>query len=142
MGEIAFLADYVELDQADAKYSKELRFSEACEKLIAKWNQDWSRVWNDETRHIAITPWSDLDAAGEILKRNFTGADVLPNYIDSLMGIRDAQQSVKATKLTVDLYPQHSLANGVWGIMLTLAETTAEGREMVKKASGDPGHAM
>jgi CubicO group peptidase (beta-lactamase class C family)/predicted negative regulator of RcsB-dependent stress response len=136
MGEIAFFADYVALCQADAKWPREQRFSEAVEKLLLKWDEDWSRAWNDEARRVAITAETDFDAIGEKLKRAFANAEVYPNFIDALLSVQERPQSFKASKLAVDLYPQHPRTNAVWGAMLALADTSEERREMFKKAVG------
>jgi tetratricopeptide (TPR) repeat protein len=137
MGEIAFFADYVALCRADAKWPREQRFSEAVEKLLLKWDEDWTRAWNDEARRVAITAETDFDAIGEKLKRAFANAEVYPNFIDALLSVQERPQSFKASKLAVDLYPQHPRTNAVWGATLALADTSEERREMFKKAVGD-----
>ena len=136
MGEIAFFADYVALCRADAKWPREQRFSEAVEKLLLKWDEDWTRAWNDEARRVAITAETDFDALGEKLKRAFANAEVYPNFIDALLSVQERPQSFKASKLAVDLYPQHPRANAVWGATLALVDTSEERREMFKKAVG------
>jgi len=136
MGEIAFFADYAALCRADAKWPREQRFSEAVEKLILKWDEDWTRAWDDEARRVAITAETDFDALGEKLKRSFANAEVYPNFIDALLSVQERPQSIKASKLAVDLYPQHPRTNAIWGATLALADTSEERREMFKKAVG------
>jgi CubicO group peptidase (beta-lactamase class C family)/predicted negative regulator of RcsB-dependent stress response len=136
MGEIAFFADYVALCRAEAKWPREQRFSEAVEKLLLKWDEDWTRAWNDDARRVAITAETDFDALGEKLKRAFANAEVYPNFIDALLSVQERPQSFKASKLAVELYPQHPRTNAVWGATLALAETSEERREMFKKAVG------
>jgi len=79
------------------------------------------------------------------LKRAFANAEVYPNLIDellsvqidALLSVQERPQSIKASKLAVDLYPHHPRTNAVWGVTLALADTSEERREMFKKAVGD-----
>jgi tetratricopeptide (TPR) repeat protein len=144
MGEIAFFADYIALYRSDAKWPREQRFSEAVEKQLLKWDEDWTRVWNDEARRLAVTAETDFDALGEKLKRAFANAEVYPNLIDALLSVQigswlsvqERPQSFKASKLAIDLYPHHPRTNAVWGATLALADASEERREMFKKAVG------
>ena len=136
MGEIAFFADYVALCRADAKWPREQRFNEAVEKQILKWDEDWTRVWNDEARRLAITAETDFDALGEKLRRAFANVEVYQNFIDALLSVQERPQSFKASKLAIDLYPHHPRTNAVWGMTLAIANASDEGREMFKKAAG------
>jgi tetratricopeptide (TPR) repeat protein len=70
------------------------------------------------------------------LKRAFANAEVYPNFIDELLSVQERPQSIKASKLALDLYPHHPGANAVWGATLALADTSEERREMFKKAVG------
>jgi tetratricopeptide (TPR) repeat protein len=137
LGETAFFADYVALCRADAQWPRELRLSEAIEKLLPKWDEDWTRTWNVEVLRLVITAESDFDALGAKLKPAFANAEVYPNFIDALLGIQEPPQSIKASKLAVDLYPQHARTNAIWGVSLVLADTTDERRAMVKQAVGE-----
>src|SRR5215475_104804 len=100
MGALPFFADYIKLYQSQPDFPKDLRFNEAFEKVIAKWNEDWTRTWNDYTQHLAITTVSDIDALGQKLKQLFDGAEVYPNFV---WGLRNASfqsgNGVKAAKL-------------------------------------------
>lgn len=104
-GAIPFFADYVRLYKSDPSVPKELRFTPAFEKLIARWDADWSRTWNDYTRTLVITPETDLDALGARLRKEFAGAEVYPDYVAYLQPLQQGITALKAPKLGVELYP-------------------------------------
>lgn len=104
-GAIPFFADYVRIYKSDSKTPKELRFTPAFEKLIARWDADWSRTWNDYTRSLVITSESDFDALGARLRKEFAGAEVYPDYVAYLQPIQQGLPALKAPKLGVELYP-------------------------------------
>ncbi|MCI0666382.1 MAG: tetratricopeptide repeat protein, partial [Acidobacteria bacterium] len=141
-GAIPFFADYLELYKADPKFPREMRFDEAFERMIARWNQDWTRTWNDHTQHLKITAESDFNAIGEKLKPLFANAEVYPNFIDQLLANQDGIPALKAGKLTVELYPQSARANGNWGLFLMLMNQSEERREFFRKNIGEVGPAM
>lgn len=103
-GAIPFFADYVRLYKADSSVPKQLRFTPAFEKLIERWDADWSKTWNDYTRTLVITP-DNLDAVGERLRKDFAGAEVYPDYVSYLQPMQQGIVALKAPKLGVELYP-------------------------------------
>ncbi len=141
MGAIPFFADYIKLYQLQPDFPKELRFNEAFEKLIAKWNEDWARTWNDYTRHLTISAASDIDALAEQLKKLFAGADVYPNFTWSLRSasLQPGAKGAKAAKLNLDLYPQHWRPNASWGIYLVLWRRTEESTARARNIVGELG---
>jgi tetratricopeptide (TPR) repeat protein len=82
-----------------------LRFTPAFEKLIERWDADWSRTWNDYTRSLVITPETDFDAVGARLRKEFANAEVYPDYVGYLQPIQQGIPALKAPKLGVELYP-------------------------------------
>jgi CubicO group peptidase (beta-lactamase class C family) len=104
-GAIPFFADYVRLYKSGPSVPKALRFTPAFEKLIGRWDADWSRTWNDYTRSLVITPETDFDAVGARLRKEFAGAEVYPDYVAYLQPIQQGIAALKAPKLGVDLYP-------------------------------------
>ncbi len=120
MGAPAFFDDYVRMYKSDKKYPKELRFKKPFELTVAKWNQDWSRTWNEQTRKLTTASESELVQNGERLKKSFAGAELYPNLLDQLLRIKQGPGSLKAVKLAVDLYPESARANLVWGLFLIL----------------------
>lgn len=142
MGSVSFFADYIKLYQSQPKFPKELRFNGAFEKLITKWNEDWTRTWNDYTRHLRITAESDFNAIGEKLKSLFANADVYPDFTGQLLANQSGVPALKACKLAVELYPNSSRANGNWGLFLILMNQSEERREIFRKNIGEIEEAM
>jgi CubicO group peptidase (beta-lactamase class C family) len=136
-GAIPFFADYIAMYRADPKYPKTLRFNESFEKLVQKWNADWSRTWNDYTRHLIITPSSDLDAIATRLKKDFAGAEIYPDYTSDIQPIQNGAVAWKAGKLGIDLYPRSDELNFNWGFFLLVAGDTEQGRAVIKEAGSD-----
>jgi CubicO group peptidase (beta-lactamase class C family) len=138
MGAIPFFADYIRLYQSQPNFPQGLRFNEAFEKVITKWNEDWTRTWKDYTRNLQITPESDFDEIGRKLQPLFANAEVYPYFIDSLLAIPRDLPAMKAVKLAVELYPNSARANGKWGIFLWIVnEYGEEGREYLRKNFGE-----
>ncbi|MGH7598446.1 MAG: serine hydrolase domain-containing protein, partial [bacterium] len=61
-GPISFFADYIAAYKKDSNIPKTMRFEAPFEKMMAQWQQDWQKTWNQETRNLAITPASDFEA--------------------------------------------------------------------------------
>jgi CubicO group peptidase (beta-lactamase class C family) len=143
MGALPFFADYINLYQSQPNFPKEMRFNEAFEKLIAKWNEDWTRTWNDYTQHLTITPASDIDALGQKLKKLFDGAEVYPNFVWALRNASfQSGNGVKAAKLNLDLYPQHWRSNASWGVYLLLLQRSQGAIEGYRRMFGELGQPL
>jgi CubicO group peptidase (beta-lactamase class C family) len=136
-GAIPFFADYVRLYKSDASVPKSLRFTPEFEKLIARWDADWSRTWNDYTRRLSIAPDTDFEAVGARLRKEFEGAEVYPDYTGEIQPIQAGLAALKATKLGVDLYPQSDELLFNWAYFIILTERSPEGRAALKTLAGD-----
>ena len=143
MGAIPFFADYIEMYKANPNYAKDLRFSEAFEKMVARWNQDWTRTWDEYTRHFALASGADLNAIEDKLNKMFSGAEVYPNLIGRLLELRqsyepqkDWEKAAKAAKIAAELYPQSDTTNTYYAISLIILGKRDEARASLKKASG------
>ncbi|MBV9928961.1 MAG: class A beta-lactamase-related serine hydrolase [Acidobacteria bacterium] len=137
-GAIPFFADYVRLYKSDSSVPKSLRFTPEFEKLIARWDADWARTWNDYTRHVTIAPDTDFDAVGARLRKEFAGAEVYPDFMNLIQPIQQGGVAVfKAQKLGVDLYPYADELLFNWGYFILLGEMTPEGRAALKQAAGE-----
>jgi CubicO group peptidase (beta-lactamase class C family) len=104
-GAIPFFADYVRLYKSDPSVPKQLRFTPAFEKLIGRWDADWSRALNDYTRSLVFTQETDFDAVGARLRKEFANAEVYPDYTGDLQQVQQGIAALKAPKLGVELYP-------------------------------------
>jgi CubicO group peptidase (beta-lactamase class C family) len=142
MGAIPFFADYVELYKSNPKHPKELRFDASFEKMLARWNQDWARTWNDYTRQTRLTPDTDFAAVGARLRKEFAGAEVYPDFTTDIQPIQTGVVALHAGKLGVDLYPRSDELNFNWGFFLLAVNDTEEGRALYKSAIGPPEPAL
>jgi CubicO group peptidase (beta-lactamase class C family) len=137
-GAIPFFADYVQLYRSDPSIPKELRFTPAFEKLVARWDRDWARTWNSYTRSLDLNADSDFDAVGARLRKEFAGASVYPDYVAVLQPIQQGAAALKAAKLGVDLYPHSDELLFNLGYFLILFSQSEEGRTAMKAIA--PGH--
>ncbi len=142
-GAIPFFADYIAMYKANSAHASELRFSEPFEKLFARWNQDWTRTWNDYTRRFSFTAGSDLNNINENFARLFTGAEIYPNLIKQLLELRqsfeerkDLASAVRVAKIAAERYPQSDTTNTYYAISLVLIGRKDEARESLKRAAG------
>jgi CubicO group peptidase (beta-lactamase class C family) len=136
-GAIPFFADYVRLYKSDPKTPKSLRFTPEFEKLIARWDADWARTWNDYTRHLSIAPETDFEAVGARLRKEFEGAEVYPDYTGDIQPIQSGMAALKAGKLGVDLYPYSDELLFNWGYFIILSEISPEWRAPLKQVAGE-----
>jgi CubicO group peptidase (beta-lactamase class C family) len=138
MGAITFFGDYIKLYQSQPGFPKEVRFNDAFEKLITKWNEDWTRTWTDETRHLKFTEESDFDAIGRKLNPLFANAEICPDFIKPLLANQSSIRALKAVKLAVELYPMSARTNANWAVFLALVNQSEEGREYFRTNIGAP----
>lgn len=136
-GAVPFFADYVRLYKSDSATPKALRFTPEFERLIARWDADWARTWNDYTRTLAPAPDTDFDAVGARLRREFEGAEVYPDYAADIQPIQQGLVALKAAKLGVDLYPHSDELLFNWGFFVILSELSPEGRAALKQVAGE-----
>lgn len=143
MGAIPFFADYIAMYKANPGYAAELRFSEPFEKLVERWNQDWTKTWNNYTRRFTSTAGSDLNNIEQNLVKLFSGAEVYPNLIKQLLDLRqsfepreDWENAARAAKIAAELYPQSDTTNAYYAISLIIIGKKDEARESLKRASG------
>ncbi|HEX8146226.1 MAG TPA: serine hydrolase [Pyrinomonadaceae bacterium] len=135
-GAIPFFADYVRLYKSDPATPKSLRFTPEFERLIARWDADWSRTWNDFTRRLSIAPDTDFDAVGARLRKQFEGAEVYPDFTGQIQPIQTGMVALKSARLGVDLYPHSDELLFNWGYFIILTERQPGGVAALK-ALGD-----
>jgi tetratricopeptide (TPR) repeat protein len=126
--------------KADARYPAELRFNEPFEKLVEKWNSDWTKTWNNYTQRFDFTAGSDLKNIDQTLRPLFSGAEVYPNLINQLLDLRlsfekkkDFASAADASRLAAELYPQSDRATVFYAISLTLLGKKDEARTTLRK---------
>jgi CubicO group peptidase (beta-lactamase class C family) len=135
-GAIPFFADYVRLYKSDPATPKSLRFTPEFERLIARWDADWSRTWDDYTRRLSIAPDTDFDAVGARLRKQFAGAEVYPDYTSQIQPIQSGMVALKSARLGVDLYPHSDVLLFNWAYFIILTERQPGGAAALK-ALGD-----
>jgi CubicO group peptidase (beta-lactamase class C family) len=143
MGAIPFFADYIEMYRANPEYPKDLRFTEAFEETIARWNQDWTRTSNDYTRQFAPAPGADLNAIEDKLRQMFSRAEIYPNLMGRLLELRgsyearkDWENAARAAKIAAGVYPESDATNAYYAISLIVLARKDEARVALRKASG------
>jgi CubicO group peptidase (beta-lactamase class C family) len=134
LGAPVFFDDYIRLYKANRKFPKELRFKKPFEVTVTKWNQDWTRTWNEQTRKLAVAAESEVVENGERLKQSFAGAEVYPDLLDPMLRIKQGPGSWKAVRLAVELYPQSARANLIWGLFLILLSGPDVDKALVEKS--------
>jgi tetratricopeptide (TPR) repeat protein len=141
-GPIPFFADYITTYKKDPNIPKAMRFDAAFEKMMAQWQQDWQKTWNQETRNLAITPASDFEALATKLRSMFAGAQVYPSFVNgfnqsiqqlALSGQRE--KALQAGKLGVELYPASDALNAYYGIAQIFFGDPENGKAFIKKAA-------
>lgn len=140
-GAIPFFADYITMYKGNSRYPAELRFNESFEKLIARWNQDWGRTWNDYTRRFDFTAGSDLNEIEKNLVPLFERAEVYPNLINQLLDLRrtfetknDWESAGETARIAAVLYPQSDRALVFYAISLTILGKKDEARTTLRSA--------
>lgn len=141
-GAIPFFADYIEMYKGNPRHPADLRFNEAFEKLVTRWNQDWTKTWNNYTRRFWVTAGSDVNNIDDNLSRLFAGAEIYPNLIKQLLELRqffesqkDWEKAAATAKIAASLYPQSDTTNAYYAISLVLLGKTNEVRQSLKKAA-------
>lgn len=135
VGPVPFFAEYVRLYRADASVPRAFRFTPAFEQLIERWDADWARTWDGETRRVAFTQATDFAAVGARLRRQFAGAEVYPDFTHQLQPIQQGMPALYASKLGVDLYPHSDELLFNWAYFAIITEQTEEGRAALKQVA-------
>jgi CubicO group peptidase (beta-lactamase class C family) len=136
-GAIPFFADYVQLYRANDQISQQFRFTPSFETMVARWNRDWTRTWNDFTRSAELTPHAELTTIGARLQKEFAGTEVYPDFTNDLQRIQQGEFALVASKIGVDLYPYSDELLFNLGYFLILAEQTEQGRAIARRIAGD-----
>jgi CubicO group peptidase (beta-lactamase class C family) len=141
-GAIQLFADYVDWYRKNPSHPPELRFSEAFEKQLARWNADWAKIWNERTRKLQFTETTDSEKTRILLRDSFGGASVYPNFeseLESLAGIYadrgEIKKALEIGEINVGLYPDSAQATGLLGIAYSVAGDKEKAVALFKKAN-------
>jgi len=136
-GAISFCHDYCTI----SNLPNELTFSESIQKLIDRWNQDWERTFNDDIRHLAITPFSDFDQIFKQLKKTCSTAKVYPDFSRDLANATsyfylngNPEKSLKIARFANELYPGTPLSHVSLANAYLCIDKTDEALKYYKKA--------
>lgn len=141
-GPFAFFADYCDLCQQSADVPEAFRLRPQLQEKVASWNEDWKRVWTDETKRLAITAASDVEDVERTLGPLFEGASIRPAFVDDLVGaarnsfyLGDAAKGFRWAKLAAELYPDSAVTNVTMGAVLVFAGQRDQARAALQKAA-------
>lgn len=136
-GAIPFFSDYVRLYKTDTQISPQFRFTPSFEKLIERWNTDWTRTWNDYTKRVELSANEELTTIGARLQKQFESAEVYPDFTNDLQRLQQGKFSLVSSKIGVDLYPTSDEVLFNFGYFLILFEQSKEGREAARQIAGN-----
>lgn len=113
-GAISFFHDYCTISNLPSEFT----FPGSIQKLIAEWTQDWERTFNDYTRRLTITPFSDFDQIIKQLKKTFSNVKVYPDFSSDLSSATryfylngNQEKALKIARSANDLYPGTPLSH-------------------------------
>lgn len=138
-GAIPFFADYV---KACNKKKKDFAcaFSPAFEKLIAQWDQSWSRTYGEMAR-LRISADSNLDEIGTRMRNSVRSASAYPDFSRALSDLTwnfllkgANEKSLQAGELGISLYPDSPRILALYGISLAALSDQKRGLALLKKA--------
>jgi CubicO group peptidase (beta-lactamase class C family)/tetratricopeptide (TPR) repeat protein len=140
-GVIPLFADYINWYKTQPNYSADLKFESTFEQQIAKWNADWAKTWNDETRELEIFASTDFKALGESLSKTFSGASVYPDFVNdldnqvvSLATAGNFEKAFEVGQLNYKLYPDSDKSNATLGTLYVLAGQKDKAMPLLKKS--------
>ncbi|HEV2764021.1 MAG TPA: serine hydrolase domain-containing protein [Pyrinomonadaceae bacterium] len=141
-GAVAFFGDFVELYKSDPRHPKELTFDAPLEATLARWHAGWSRAWDEEARRLKLkASLPEIISAGERLRKNFEGAEVVPDFVGELLNGSvaafhkgDSAVAMRAAALAADLYPHEDITNFVLALNLVAAGDTERARNALRKS--------
>lgn len=134
-GAIALFADYVAWYRKTPGHPAALRFDEAMETALARWNADWEKTWNAYTRALDLDRTSDLQHVAGRLRELFRGASVRPSLENDFLYLARASMAhgeidkgLEGARLAVELYPKSAQAHGMLAVLYAVAGDEARAR--------------
>lgn len=140
LGAIAFFNDYIYSYKKDGNVSPDQRFEQSFEKLVNAWSTDWSKTWNEYSRRLELSDFSDMETIGQKLKTTFSGSRVYPYFNEKLSDVIRQQtlsgaidQAFKTAELALDLYPKSDQANVNLGVLYIFQDDEKKARMYLAK---------
>jgi len=141
MGAIPFFSDYVKICRQNVEHRNEHQLSKELERLVRQWNDDWEKTWNDYTRRLAITAFTDLTNIGGRLKKLFEGREVYPDFTPEFarvtreLGVKgNKKAALEVAMLSVGLYPRSCTAHVTMAIARACLGEKDKARAALKTA--------
>ncbi|MEE8142868.1 MAG: serine hydrolase, partial [Planctomycetota bacterium] len=140
-GALSFFHDYVH--RKDNKASEGPQFSKQFAERVERWEHSWrdaSFPW-----HLEITQSTDLNQLGAELKKSFSGAEIVPSFVDSFQSAttscvlrQDLARGVQISRLSAELYPASATPKADIAVLHVLQGNQDQAREMLKQAVASP----
>lgn len=137
-GELAFFNDYIALYRRDRTIPQAYRFDAATERVIHRWNADWSRLWTDELKRLTV---AGLAASPESIRPRLAGSSIIPDYSRGLVGTAENAgqrgnfaEAMRVSTLALELYPHSEQTNGLAGVLAIINGEMDRGRALLKKS--------
>jgi CubicO group peptidase (beta-lactamase class C family)/tetratricopeptide (TPR) repeat protein len=148
-GPLPFFAEYVQLYRKDKTIPKSYRLEKPLEKLIAKWADDWSRVWHAESWNLGFEQAEDVDARLAEVRTVFGGASIYPDLLPGMESL--VETSARAGRMTDalklanagrELYPEAPAPHFHAGLVTLAMGSTDDGSKLIRQAHAlDPSAA-
>ncbi len=147
-GPLAFFNDYIKISKKWPPSQRKYTFNESFEKLISRWEKEWSSAYTDFVRKLNITVNTDFNELEPKLKKIFSSRTLYPDFsIDIAQAGRhylrkkDYQNSLKIYMLCSELYPNSPSALSNLAAAYIWAGNADKARKLFKRAFVlDPEH--
>lgn len=141
MGAIGFFNDYLKIMNSQPPLTAETSLNSSLEDIIKKWNQDWVKTNTNFTRQASLTPVSDLEKVGKLMKRTFAGCKIYPNFSTKLAEItryfylkENFEKALEVARLSVALYPEIAVPHIILGNVYICTGKMEKALQCYKKA--------
>ncbi len=121
-GLIGFFSDYIRLAEGPSAPKRHPRFKSEFINLIADWENDWNKTYNDDVRHLFLTADTDYETLIPKLEEVFAGAALYPDFTADLARLADSylkrnnpQGAIAMLSHGRELYPDSSLLLAMFG---------------------------
>ncbi|HEX6099442.1 MAG TPA: serine hydrolase [Thermoanaerobaculia bacterium] len=132
-GALRFFADY-------ARVAKAHRLDRSVAAKVAKWSEEWSRVWTPELQAVDVY----APAGVESLERHrdaLAAATLKPDFAGDLIDVAeeraqsgDIAAALRAANLGYALYPRSPGVNGILGVLTVLRGDAARGKALLARS--------
>jgi CubicO group peptidase (beta-lactamase class C family) len=140
-GPTAFFGDYIRLSQSRPAMNKAHRMTNALARLVFNWERDWNKTYTDYVRRLTVTPATNFEEVGSVLKKTFSGASFYKDFSEEFAGAArfflekgDTEKALSILTINRDLYPGSASPYAALGAAYVWAGNFEAGRQNYKKA--------